>query len=199
MYSPDEVELYLIDFKKGVEFKTYAQHALPHARVVAIESEREFGLSVLERLDAELRRRGDLFRDDERAGSGRLSRRERPGAAAANLADRRRVPGALRRGRQAGPGGVLVAGPAGAARAGLRHSRAAGLADAGRGLQPGAQHARADGGADCPAVQRVGRPPDPQRRQLRRAAFVAARRGDLQRLERPGRRQSSLPGRLAFR
>jgi hypothetical protein len=62
MYSPDEVELYLIDFKKGVEFKTYATHELPHARVVAIESEREFGLSVLQRLDAELRRRGDLFR-----------------------------------------------------------------------------------------------------------------------------------------
>jgi hypothetical protein len=62
IYSPDEVELYLIDFKKGVEFKTYATHELPHARVVAIESEREFGLSVLERLDAELRRRGDLFR-----------------------------------------------------------------------------------------------------------------------------------------
>jgi DNA segregation ATPase FtsK/SpoIIIE-like protein len=61
-YSPDEVELYLIDFKKGVEFKTYATHNLPHARVVAIESEREFGLSVLARLDAELRRRGDLFR-----------------------------------------------------------------------------------------------------------------------------------------
>jgi hypothetical protein len=61
-YSPDEVELYLIDFKKGVEFKTYATHELPHARVVAIESEREFGLSVLQRLDAELRRRGDLFR-----------------------------------------------------------------------------------------------------------------------------------------
>jgi hypothetical protein len=62
LYSPDEVELYLIDFKKGVEFKTYATHELPHARVVAIESEREFGLSVLARLDAELRRRGDLFR-----------------------------------------------------------------------------------------------------------------------------------------
>jgi len=61
-YSPDEVELYLIDFKKGVEFKAYAQAALPHARVVAIESEREFGLSVLERLDVELRQRGDLFR-----------------------------------------------------------------------------------------------------------------------------------------
>jgi DNA segregation ATPase FtsK/SpoIIIE, S-DNA-T family len=62
-YSPDEVELYLVDFKKGVEFKTYAQNALPHARVIAIESEREFGLSVLQRLDGELRTRGDLFRN----------------------------------------------------------------------------------------------------------------------------------------
>ncbi len=61
-YSPDEVELYLVDFKKGVEFKAYARTGLPHARVVAIESEREFGLSVLQRLDAELRSRGDLFR-----------------------------------------------------------------------------------------------------------------------------------------
>jgi len=61
-YSPEEVELYLVDFKKGVEFKTYALHQLPHARVVAIESEREFGLSVLHGLDAELKHRGDLFR-----------------------------------------------------------------------------------------------------------------------------------------
>ena len=30
-YSPQELELYLIDFKKGVEFKNYAVHALPHA------------------------------------------------------------------------------------------------------------------------------------------------------------------------
>jgi len=63
IYGPDELELYLIDFKKGVEFKTYATHGLPHARVVAIESEREFGLSVLQRLDAELKVRGDLYRD----------------------------------------------------------------------------------------------------------------------------------------
>jgi hypothetical protein len=62
-YSPDEVELYLVDFKKGVEFKTYAAHQLPHARVVAVESEREFGISVLKRLDAELTKRGSLFRD----------------------------------------------------------------------------------------------------------------------------------------
>lgn len=61
-YSPDEVQLYLIDFKAGVEFKTYAKNRLPHAKVVAIESEREFGLSVLRDLDAELARRGNLFR-----------------------------------------------------------------------------------------------------------------------------------------
>jgi len=62
-YSPDEIDLYLIDFKKGVEFKVYATRELPHASVVAIESEREFGISVLERLDAELRLRADRFRD----------------------------------------------------------------------------------------------------------------------------------------
>lgn len=61
-YSPDEVEFYLIDFKKGVEFKTYADYGLPHARAIAVESDREFGLSVLQRIDAELGRRGDLFR-----------------------------------------------------------------------------------------------------------------------------------------
>jgi DNA segregation ATPase FtsK/SpoIIIE, S-DNA-T family len=63
MYSPKELELYLIDFKKGVEFKTYASYSLPHARVIAVESEREFGLSVLQRLDVELKKRGDMYRD----------------------------------------------------------------------------------------------------------------------------------------
>ena len=60
--SPEQVEFYLVDFKKGVEFKCYANRRLPHAKVVAIESDRAFGLSVLERVDEELRRRGDLFR-----------------------------------------------------------------------------------------------------------------------------------------
>jgi energy-coupling factor transporter ATP-binding protein EcfA2 len=62
-YSPAEIEFYLIDFKKGVEFKAYATHGLPHARVIAVESEREFGLSVLRKLDSELSHRGQLFRE----------------------------------------------------------------------------------------------------------------------------------------
>lgn len=62
-YSPQELELYLIDFKEGVEFKMYAEMKLPHARVVAIQSEREFGHSVLQRLDGILRERGEQFRE----------------------------------------------------------------------------------------------------------------------------------------
>ena len=63
MYSPEQLEIFLVDFKKGVEFKDYAVHKLPHARVVAIESELEFGISVLRGMDVELTRRGDAFRE----------------------------------------------------------------------------------------------------------------------------------------
>lgn len=62
LYSPQEVQFYLIDFKKGVEFKAYADAKLPHARVIAVESEREFGMSVLQGLDVELNARGERFR-----------------------------------------------------------------------------------------------------------------------------------------
>jgi len=62
-YSPEEIRLYLIDFKGGVGFKPYAAQRLPHAAVIAIESEREFGISVLQGLDMELKRRFDLFRN----------------------------------------------------------------------------------------------------------------------------------------
>jgi len=70
LYPPDEVQLYLVDFKKGVEFKAYAEAQLPHARVIAVESEREFGLSVLQGLDAELKSRGEAFRQ---AGAAQVS------------------------------------------------------------------------------------------------------------------------------
>ena len=62
LYRPDQLHFYLLDFKKGVEFRVYADGPLPHARVIGIESEREFGRSVLERLDAELQQRGEAFR-----------------------------------------------------------------------------------------------------------------------------------------
>lgn len=61
-YSPDEINLYLIDFKKGVEFREYSGVEVPHVRVIAIESDREFAVSVLQGLAQEMDRRGDLFR-----------------------------------------------------------------------------------------------------------------------------------------
>ena len=77
-YTPEQLHFYLLDFKKGVEFKAYADCGLPHARVIGIESEREFGRSVLQRLDEELQQRGELFRAEStqelahyRASSGK--------------------------------------------------------------------------------------------------------------------------------
>ena len=59
-YSPDELNMYLIDFS-GVEFNSYALHNLPHARVIAPEAEREFGLSILNELVEEGVRRISLI------------------------------------------------------------------------------------------------------------------------------------------
>ena len=63
-YSPNELNFYLIDFS-GVEFNNYALHNLPHARVIAPEAEREFGLSILNELKEEGLRRMALCRDNE--------------------------------------------------------------------------------------------------------------------------------------
>ena len=65
-FSPEELALYLVDFKGGVGFKHYTptedgRVVLPHARVIAIQSEREFGLSCLLGLEKEMDRpRGPL-------------------------------------------------------------------------------------------------------------------------------------------
>lgn len=77
-YSPDELELYLLDYKEGVEFQIYVTpdrlnnpnalsdpdptRMLPHARVISIESDAEFGLSVLEGAIREIEKRGKTFK-----------------------------------------------------------------------------------------------------------------------------------------
>ena len=63
-YSPNELQMYLLDFS-GVEFNIYANHKLPHARVIAPEAEREFGLSVLRELKEEGARRMTLCREND--------------------------------------------------------------------------------------------------------------------------------------
>ena len=62
-YSPRELQMYLLDFS-GVEFDVYARHHLPHARVIAPEAEREFGLSILREVFEEGNRRMTLCREN---------------------------------------------------------------------------------------------------------------------------------------
>lgn len=80
LYGPDELDLYLIDFKEGVEFKAYAEERLPHAKVIAIESDREFGLSALESLQAEIAQRAELLRRTGGRQAGMQGLREATGA-----------------------------------------------------------------------------------------------------------------------
>ena len=60
-YTKEELEVYLIDFKSGTEFKIYADYNLPNFKVIAIESEQEFGLSVLRAIKQEGERRAQIF------------------------------------------------------------------------------------------------------------------------------------------
>ena len=64
-YGPDELQIYLIDFKRGVEFKIYADYKLPSFKVVAIESEREFGYNILKALEREQKIRADKFKREK--------------------------------------------------------------------------------------------------------------------------------------
>ncbi len=66
-YSPEELNLYLVDFKGGVEFKYYEankvkEHQLPHIKLTGLTSDLEDGVAILNNLHKELRRREDSFR-----------------------------------------------------------------------------------------------------------------------------------------
>ncbi|GAA2352975.1 hypothetical protein Cme02nite_26960 [Catellatospora methionotrophica] len=71
-YDPDELGLYLLDFKAGGAFGRFVPGAaggepdpawLPHARVVGLDCDREQGLAVLQELDEELDRREQLWQE----------------------------------------------------------------------------------------------------------------------------------------
>ncbi|HEX6342729.1 FtsK/SpoIIIE domain-containing protein [Umezawaea sp.] len=71
-YSPDELELYVLDFKEGVSFAQFAPGRkdpswLPHARLVGVNvnTDREFGVALLRFLSDEMRRRADAAKQHE--------------------------------------------------------------------------------------------------------------------------------------
>jgi DNA segregation ATPase FtsK/SpoIIIE, S-DNA-T family len=61
-YSPAEVDLYLLDYKESTEFNIYAAPPLPHARLVATESDPEYGVTVLRHLVDKLEERARVFK-----------------------------------------------------------------------------------------------------------------------------------------
>lgn len=61
-YSPGELDLYLLDYKESTEFNVYAAPPLPHARLVATESDPEYGVTVLRHLVGELATRARIFK-----------------------------------------------------------------------------------------------------------------------------------------
>ncbi|MBO4587606.1 MAG: hypothetical protein J5711_01720 [Bacteroidales bacterium] len=67
IYSPEELQFYLIDCTNGAGFKPYEQ--LPHAHVVVTTRQREYTDSAIEQLICEMYRRAELFKSvDEKNG-----------------------------------------------------------------------------------------------------------------------------------
>ncbi|WRA18972.1 AAA family ATPase [Helicobacter pylori] len=62
-YAPNEVQLFLLDYKEGVEFNAYTNPTiLEHARLVSVASSVGFGVGFLSWLDKEMKKRGELFK-----------------------------------------------------------------------------------------------------------------------------------------
>ncbi len=61
-YDPDEVQLFLLDYKEGVEFNAYTDPILEHARLVSVASSVGFGMSFLSWLCDEMQKRADRFK-----------------------------------------------------------------------------------------------------------------------------------------
>jgi len=67
-YSPQELQLYLLDFKEGVTFKPFSNigqdEYLPHAKALGLESDVRFGIAVLNSLYEEYQRRMSMLKEN---------------------------------------------------------------------------------------------------------------------------------------
>lgn len=62
-YSPKELQLYMLDFKQAVEFNKYRKPLLPHVKLLAVESDTEYGMAVLKQIMKEHERRTNIFKE----------------------------------------------------------------------------------------------------------------------------------------
>ncbi|QQW85895.1 FtsK/SpoIIIE domain-containing protein [Helicobacter pylori] len=61
-YAPNEVQLFLLDYKEGVEFNAYTDPILEHARLVSVASSVSYGITFLKWLCDEIQKRADRFK-----------------------------------------------------------------------------------------------------------------------------------------
>lgn len=63
-YSPEELNLYLLDFKGGTEFSYYSKNKLPHIKLIGLTKDMNDGLSIFINLKDEMERRMLIFRSE---------------------------------------------------------------------------------------------------------------------------------------
>lgn len=61
LYSPDELQFILLDFKDGVEFNAYRD--FPNVKVLSVKSDTSFALNVFRFFDDEMRMRAELIKN----------------------------------------------------------------------------------------------------------------------------------------
>ena len=103
-YSPDELELYLLDFKEGVSFAQFTPGRrdptwLPHARLVGVNvnADREFGVALLRFLADTMRERAEVAKQHEVTKLEELRAEDPGGQVAEDRRGDRRVPVPVRR------------------------------------------------------------------------------------------------------
>jgi energy-coupling factor transporter ATP-binding protein EcfA2 len=79
-YSPADLEVYLLDFKEGIEFGSYApghltSRGLPHARVVTLKADQRYALSVVEHLLSVVEHRARVLKRSSSAWGVPLGKR----------------------------------------------------------------------------------------------------------------------------
>ena len=68
-YTAEELELYMMDFKEGNEFKIYEGKKIPQIKCIALDAMQDFGESILDRLWQILEERNEKFTAASRNGA----------------------------------------------------------------------------------------------------------------------------------
>lgn len=63
-YTPKQLEIYLLDFKDGVEFNCYKSHPVPHIKGIVLKGRQELGRNILQDLLNIMVERNNLFKSE---------------------------------------------------------------------------------------------------------------------------------------